>query len=176
MGVGGGGWGLYVKVRGSMGCMCVDRCVLLVTIYNKNRYNTHIHPHHTTTPLSPPNPYQVFSEKHASDKREKWVTGNFHFFRMHRITDIYFVGGFGTLQWVNAEDYINAEPDLIVLDNPDRTIQMMNERFSEDLRALLSPGTPLQDAHIISVDRLGADVRVRKGLEYSVQRVGFREV
>lgn len=67
---------------------------------------------------------QVFSEKHASDKREKWVTGNFHFFRMHRITDIYFVGGFGTLQWVNVDDYINAEPDLIVLDNPDRTIQV----------------------------------------------------
>lgn len=68
---------------------------------------------------------QVFSEKHASDKREKWVTGNFHFFRMHRITDIYFVGGFGTLQWVNVDDYINAEPDLIVLDNPDRTIQVL---------------------------------------------------
>lgn len=66
----------------------------------------------------------MFSEKHASDKREKWVTGNFHFFRMHRITDIYFVGGFGTLQWVNVDDYINAEPDLIVLDNPDRTIQV----------------------------------------------------
>lgn len=55
-------------------------------------------------------------------------------------------------------------------------LQMMNERFSDDLKGLLSPGAPLQDAHIISVDRLGADVRVRKGLEYSVQRIGFREV
>lgn len=36
--------------------------------------------------------------KQAAERKEKWVMGNYLFFRMHRITDIYFVGGFGTVQ------------------------------------------------------------------------------
>ncbi len=35
-------------------------------------------------------------------RKERWVLGNFLFFRMHRIVDIYFVGGFGTVQVRNC--------------------------------------------------------------------------
>lgn len=41
---------------------------------------------------------QIFHQKHAVEKKGRWVSGNAVFFRMHRILDIYFVGGFGTVQ------------------------------------------------------------------------------
>ncbi len=41
---------------------------------------------------------QVFAQKHAKEGNEQWLSGNALFFRMHRISDIYFVGGFGTVQ------------------------------------------------------------------------------
>jgi hypothetical protein len=40
---------------------------------------------------------QIFLQKHASSKGERLVSGNSMFFRMHRILDIFFVGGFGTV-------------------------------------------------------------------------------
>lgn len=40
--------------------------------------------------------------------------GSFAFFRMDNISDIYFVGGFGTVQWVDVCDYVAAQPDDIV--------------------------------------------------------------
>ena len=42
---------------------------------------------------------QIFHQKHAAESgSEKWICGNALFFRMNRILDIYFVGGFGTVQ------------------------------------------------------------------------------
>ena len=37
------------------------------------------------------------------------------------------------------------------------------------------PGQSADDAAVISVDRLGADVRVRAGSDYSVERLGFSQ-
>lgn len=52
--------------------------------------------------------------------------GNNLFFRMHRISDIYFVGGFGTVQWVDVAEYAATTPDSIVLDNPHKTLQVIS--------------------------------------------------
>lgn len=45
---------------------------------------------------------QIFHAKHATRANraptERYVSGNSLFFRMNRILDIYFVGGFGTVQ------------------------------------------------------------------------------
>jgi len=38
------------------------------------------------------------------------------------------------------------------------------------------PGQAVSDAAIISIDRLGTDVRMRLGTEYIVKRMGFDEV
>ena len=55
--------------------------------------------------------------------------------------------------------------------------QVLNQTHNDQLRALLSkPGQPVSDAAFISIDRLGADVRVRFGTEYSVERIGFDQV
>ena len=39
----------------------------------------------------------MFLAKQSSDRHERWVSANASFFRMHRILDIFFVGGFGTV-------------------------------------------------------------------------------
>jgi len=54
---------------------------------------------------------------------------------------------------------------------------VLNERFSEPLRVKLSrPQLAADDAAFISIDRLGTDVRVRHGTEYSVERLSFDTV
>lgn len=110
----------------------------------------------------------------ASDESERWLSGNAEYFRMDRIMDIYFVGGFGTVQWVDVKEYARAQPDQIVVQNPNLTLKVLNENFSEPLRKVLSRAHgPADDAAFISIDKLGADVRVRRGGNYSVERVGF---
>lgn len=117
---------------------------------------------------------QIFNRKQAAERKEGWVMGNYVFFRMHRISDIYFVGGFGTVQWVDVSEYAATQPDTIVLAEPHKTLQMMNERHAEALRKLLAKSNqPADDAAFISIDRLGTDVRVRHGNDYSVERLAF---
>ncbi len=66
--------------------------------------------------------YNVLGQ--VSEKKNRWVSGNYMFFRMHRISDIYFVGGFGTVQWVDVGEYTAAKPDEIVADDPHHTLQV----------------------------------------------------
>jgi hypothetical protein len=77
-----------------------------------------------------------------------------------------------------VDEYTSVQPDQIVVQNPNHTLAVLNETFATPLRALLSsPDHAADDAAVISIDKLGADVRVRKGGDYSVVRVGFtREV
>ena len=63
-------------------------------------------------------------QKHASDSKERWLSGNALFFRMHRISDVYFVGGFGTVQWVDVAEYTAVKPDSIVMHQPHRILQV----------------------------------------------------
>ena len=58
------------------------------------------------------------------------------------------------------------------------TLQELNYAFSARLKELLSPDQVRQtdDVAIISVDRMGIDVRVRFGHDYNVERVGFNTV
>eukprot|EP01025_Chloroclados_australasicus_P008007 TRINITY_DN12737_c0_g1_i7.p2 TRINITY_DN12737_c0_g1~~TRINITY_DN12737_c0_g1_i7.p2 ORF type:complete len:254 (-),score=17.07 TRINITY_DN12737_c0_g1_i7:103-864(-) len=47
----------------------------------------------------------IFDTKHKTLRNEGWVAGNSLYFRMHHIQDIYFVGGFGTVQWVEVRTW-----------------------------------------------------------------------
>lgn len=68
----------------------------------------------------------------VSEKKNRWVSGNYMFFRMHRISDIYFVGGFGTVQWVDVSEYTAAKPDEIVADDPHHTLQVRQQWCKQD--------------------------------------------
>lgn len=127
---------------------------------------------------------EIFHQKHAAQTAgvtsvSRRLSGNAQYFRMHRVRDIYFVGGFGTVQWVEPEEYANSAPDRIVLERPRATLRALNERFDETLRAYFATKgseTPADDAVIISIDRLGSDVRVRRAGEHSVERLVFDKV
>lgn len=117
---------------------------------------------------------EIYSQKHSRDSKERWLSGNALFFRMHRISDVYFVGGFGTVQWVDVAEYTAVTPDSIVMHQPHRILQVLNDQYSVELRHLIRQGDrSASDAEFISIDRLGADVRARFGTDYSVERVGF---
>jgi hypothetical protein len=115
---------------------------------------------------------------------------------MAHITDIYFVGGFGTVQWVEVPEYRRASPDRIVTrsgrDSPESTLAALNAAFGAQLpRLLAAPGRvappaaaargaappahagPPDEALLVSVDRAGVDVRVRRGGAMAVERLRF---
>eukprot|EP01026_Neomeris_dumetosa_P067840 TRINITY_DN6628_c1_g1_i1.p2 TRINITY_DN6628_c1_g1~~TRINITY_DN6628_c1_g1_i1.p2 ORF type:complete len:231 (+),score=40.88 TRINITY_DN6628_c1_g1_i1:469-1161(+) len=127
---------------------------------------------------------EMFDKKQKTLRNEGWVAGNSLYFRMHHIQDIYFVGGFGTVQWVDVQEYLNAVPDEIVLGDVYTTLSVLNERYSEDLKEVLSKTgdqegevkKQVDDVVLISIDARGADVRVRVGHEFQVQRIGFQSL
>ena len=60
-------------------------------------------------------------------ERLSWLV--FHVRRMNRITDIYFVGGFGTVSFLDVEEYRATKPDAIVLNDPAGTLRSLTEQF-----------------------------------------------
>jgi hypothetical protein len=104
---------------------------------------------------------------------------------MAYITDIYFVGGFGTVQWVEVDEYRNSLPDRIVTRtataSPEATLLTLNTTFATALPRLLRPGgagadvasASIDEAALVSVDRTGVDVRVRRGGALAVERLRF---
>ncbi|KDD75973.1 hypothetical protein H632_c412p1 [Helicosporidium sp. ATCC 50920] len=123
----------------------------------------------------------------SARKPPRWLSANRRFFCMDRIQDVYFVGGFGTVQWVDVEEYLSAKPDAIVMDNPALVLKTLSDRFAVRLFRKLGCKTgkkedakkedaaaaaaPAADAAVISIDRLGADVRVGSGADTSVERI-----
>ncbi|KAF5830618.1 hypothetical protein DUNSADRAFT_14265 [Dunaliella salina] len=120
---------------------------------------------------------EIFFAKHANERKERWVSGNFVYFVMERITDIYFVGGFGTVQWIEPSQYLSSAPDSIVLNQPQRTLAVLNDMFAEDFKAMLrvTASDEIHELMFISIDGMGVDMRIRIGPEYSVERVSFGE-
>ena len=109
-------------------------------------------------------------------KQRGFVSGNATLFRMHRISDIYFVGGFGTVSWVDPAEYARARPDAVASLCPRATLSALNEAHSSAAARLLfsaPDGSPADDAAFISVDARGADVRLRRGAQYGIERLAF---
>lgn len=103
-----------------------------------------------------------------------WVDfDDFSFYRME-VSDIYFVGGFGAMGWVTAEDYSGAQVDPLA-DSSKGIITHMNEDHRDSLIALARKftGIEAEDAMMTSIDRLGFIMRLRAGSEVFSRRVGF---
>lgn len=93
---------------------------------------------------------------------QNWMHfGDFKFFQMTLI-DIYFVGGFGVMGWISAEDFKVAQPDPLA-GFAAGIIQHMNDdhRGSMVLMAKHYGGLAAVDAEMTAVDRLGFNLRVR---------------
>ena len=137
---------------------------------------------------------EVFKAKYEARKEEvdledRW--GDYTFYRMNNIIDVYFVGGFGTLNWVNLDEYKNARPDKIVTPSEGSsvldTLAELNTRYGVKLatsgavegsigpnESVLSEKARVDDLWIISIDKRGIDVRVRVDGVSQVRRLQFQ--
>ena len=117
----------------------------------------------------------AYLAKHPTAKY--WVEfSDFSFFRLD-VTDVYFVGGFGVMGWVTAEDYVHAEADPLV-DCAAGIVEHMNADHADALRTIAKRFANLDalDATMLSVDRLGFIVRVRTNEGMKGARIQFPEL
>ena len=103
-----------------------------------------------------------------------WVDfGDFAFYRM-TIIDLYFVGGFGAMGWITAEEYQQAEVDPLA-DIASEIIQHMNEDHKDAL-VLLSQhfGNHSGDqVKMITVDHLGFGLELIQDNQLHEIRLNF---
>jgi heme iron utilization protein len=102
----------------------------------------------------------LYVERHLNSKY--WVDfDDFSFFRMD-VVDVYYVGGFGVMGWVAAEDYRQAQHDPLT-DAAPGILQHMNADHADALVLLARAftGIPAQEVVMTSVDRLGFQVRMK---------------
>ncbi|XP_031499344.1 uncharacterized protein LOC116263734 isoform X2 [Nymphaea colorata] len=115
--------------------------------------------------------HQHYTAKHYQGASQQW--GNLYYYRMESISDIYFIGGFGTVAWVDVKEYETIHPDKIAVNGGEQNLKELNAMFSKPLKELLSSETEIDDAALISIDSKGTDVRVRQGTQFNVQRIPF---
>jgi putative heme iron utilization protein len=102
---------------------------------------------------------------------------DFAYYRL-QVSGVYFIGGFGVMGWVSAEDYVSARPDPLAEAAP-AIIRHMNADHSDALRLIAHrfAGEAPDEAAITAVDRLGFHLRLKSGDRIHGRRVAFlREV
>lgn len=119
---------------------------------------------------------QVYLDRYENARY--WVDfEDFAFYRME-VLDVYFVGGFGVMGWVPAEEYALAEPDPLAEAAPG-ILRHMNADHADAL-VLFSRvlgGFEVDEATMTSVDRLGFHLRLKRGESVHGVRIPFtREV
>ena len=87
---------------------------------------------------------------------------------------MYFIGGFGVMGWVSAEDYGTALPDPLAEAAPG-IIQHINADHADALRLIARrfAGEAPDEASMTAVDRLGFHLRLRSGDRIYGRRVAF---
>jgi heme iron utilization protein len=118
----------------------------------------------------------LYLKRHANSKY--WVDfEDFSFYRMD-VIDVYYVGGFGVMGWVQASEYNEARPDPLA-DDAVPIIEHMNADH-KDAMVLLArsfAGIEGQEAAMTAVDRLGFHVRLKTQDGMKGTRIAFlREV
>jgi putative heme iron utilization protein len=107
-----------------------------------------------------------------------WVDfSDFSFFRLQPV-DLYYVGGFGVMGWVEAQDYEHAAPDPLAEAAPGILTHMNADHV--DAMILLAgshAGIEATEATMTSVDRLGFSLRLKTTNGVKGARINFlREV
>jgi heme iron utilization protein len=112
------------------------------------------------------------------DNSKYWVDfEDFSFYRME-VVDLYYVGGFGVMGWVESSEYGVAHPDPLA-DAAAGILEHMNTDHRDALVLLAKEfaGIEAQEATMTSVDRLGFNVRLKTPERIRGTRIAFlREV
>lgn len=114
---------------------------------------------------------ELYLDRHQNARY--WVDFNdFGFYRMQP-ADVYFVGGFGVMGWVTAEEYGASQPDPLAAD-AGGILRHMNEDHADSLVLLArAAGEQPDSATMTAVDRLGFHVRLQSGERVHGLRIGF---
>jgi len=102
---------------------------------------------------------------------------DFAYYRL-QVSAVYFIGGFGVMGWVSAEEYGSALPDPLAQSAP-AIIRHMNTDHGDALRLIARRfgGESPDEAALTAVDRLGFHLRLKSGDRIHGRRVAFlREV
>jgi putative heme iron utilization protein len=103
-----------------------------------------------------------------------WVDfSDFAFYRLQPV-DVYYVGGFGVMGWVEAADYARAAPDPLATSAAE-IIAHMNADHEEAMVLLARVHAHLQatEAAMTSVDRLGFTLRLKTEQGMKGARINF---
>ena len=118
----------------------------------------------------------LYLARHANSKY--WVDFEDFSFYLMEVVDVYYVGGFGVMGWVKAEDYLRASPDPLA-DAAPGIISHVNADHADSmlLLARASGAAEAAEATMTSVDRLGFHLRLKSGERVQGTRIAFpREV
>jgi len=118
----------------------------------------------------------LYLSRHENAKFWQEYT-DFAFYRLE-VDGVYFIGGFGVMGWISAEDYRAARADPLA-ESSAGIIQHMNADHAESLLLIARHhlGDDTDEASMTAVDRLGFHLRLRSGDRIYGRRLNFpREV
>ena len=119
---------------------------------------------------------EIYLARHAN--ASYWVDfADFHFFRLTPV-DMYYVGGFGVMGWVEAQDFAGAKADPLA-EAAAAIMAHMNADHAVSMIALAKAyaGIEGSEAAMTSVDRLGFTLRLKTAEGMKGPRINFlREV
>jgi heme oxygenase (biliverdin-IX-beta and delta-forming) len=114
----------------------------------------------------------------AQPNASYWVDfEDFSFWRLD-VDDVYFVGGFAAMGWVEPGEYVAARPDPLV-EVAESIMEHMNADHADALLgyARRFAGEEADEARMVAVDRLGFKLHLRHGERRWSARIAFpREV
>ena len=119
---------------------------------------------------------EIYLGRHENSRY--WADfSDFGFFRLHPI-DLYYVGGFGVMGWVEAKDYEDAAPDPLAEAAPG-ILGHMNADHVDSMVLLARSQAHIEaaEATMTAVDRLGFNLRLKTDDGMKGTRINFpREV
>lgn len=103
-----------------------------------------------------------------------WVDfDDFAFWRLQAL-DVYFIGGFGAMGWIDTDEFQQARPDPLA-DVAGSIVEHMNRDHADALLvyARVYAQAAADEATMANVDRLGFTLRLRDGQRRSSVRIPF---
>ena len=115
---------------------------------------------------------QQYLARHENSRY--WVDfSDFSFFRLQPV-DLYYVGGFGVMGWVDAQEYAHAAPDPLA-DAVPRILAHMNADHVDAMILLAKSHAGIEaiEATMTSVDRLGFSISAKTNDGVKGARINF---
>ena len=115
---------------------------------------------------------EIYLARHENSRY--WVDfADFHFFRLEPV-ELYYVGGFGVMGWVEAGDYVGASADPLAEAAAGIMAHMNADHVdSMVLLARVYAGMEAGKAAMTSVDRLGFTLRLKTAEGMKGARINF---